>query len=86
MKPREPGNISARAWELPDRGLVRTGYAADLVVFDEQQIKPRLPTVEQDLPDGTRRLVKSDAISAAVVGARSLSKMVMGPVPSPGKY
>ena len=26
---------NASAWELPDRGLVRTGYAADLVVFDE---------------------------------------------------
>jgi hypothetical protein len=31
-------------------GLVRAGYAADLVVFDEQQIKPRVPTVEPDLP------------------------------------
>src|SRR6516165_10012012 len=41
---------NASAWELPDRGLVRTGYAADLVVFDEQRIKPCLPTVEQDLP------------------------------------
>ena len=26
---------NASAWELPDRGLIRTGYAADLVVFDE---------------------------------------------------
>jgi hypothetical protein len=26
---------NASAWELPDRGLVRTGYAADIVVFDE---------------------------------------------------
>ena len=25
---------NASAWELSDRGLVRTGYAADLVVFD----------------------------------------------------
>jgi N-acyl-D-aspartate/D-glutamate deacylase len=59
---------NASAWELPDRGLVRTGYAADLVVFDEHRIKPRLPTVEQDLPGGARRLVqKADGIAATVV-------------------
>jgi N-acyl-D-aspartate/D-glutamate deacylase len=59
---------NASAWELPERGLVRTGYAADLVVFDEQRIKPRLPTVEQDLPGGARRLVqKADGIAATVV-------------------
>ncbi len=59
---------NASAWELPDRGLVRTGYAADLVVFDENAIRPRLPTVEQDLPGGARRLVqKADGIAATVV-------------------
>ena len=59
---------NASAWELPDRGLLRTGYAADLVVFDEQRIKPQLPTVEQDLPGGARRLVqKADGIAATIV-------------------
>jgi N-acyl-D-amino-acid deacylase len=59
---------NASAWELPDRGLVRAGYAADLVVFDEARIKPRLPTVEQDLPGGARRLVqKADGIAATIV-------------------
>lgn len=59
---------NASAWELPNRGLVRTGYAADLVVFDEERIKPRLPTVEQDLPGGARRLVqKADGIAATIV-------------------
>jgi N-acyl-D-aspartate/D-glutamate deacylase len=59
---------NASAWELEDRGLVRTGYAADLVVFDEARIKPRLPTVEEDLPSGARRLVqKADGIAATIV-------------------
>jgi N-acyl-D-aspartate/D-glutamate deacylase len=59
---------NASAWELGDRGLVRTGFAADLVVFDEHGIKPQLPTVQQDLPAGARRLVqKADGIAAVVV-------------------
>jgi N-acyl-D-aspartate/D-glutamate deacylase len=59
---------NASAWELPDRGLVRAGWAADLVVFDEARIKPCLPTVEQDLPGGARRLVqKADGIAATIV-------------------
>ena len=59
---------NASAWELPDRGLLRTGYAADLVVFDENGIKPQLPMVETDLPGGARRLVqKADGIAATIV-------------------
>ena len=59
---------NASAWELADRGLVRVGYKADLVVFDADRIKPRLPTVEQDLPGGQRRLVqKADGIAQTIV-------------------
>jgi N-acyl-D-amino-acid deacylase len=59
---------NASAWELPDRGLVRRGWAADLVIFDEQRIKPSLPTVQHDLPGGARRLVqKAEGIAATVV-------------------
>src|SRR5262249_25987930 len=59
---------NASAWELNDRGLVRTAMKADLVLFDESRVKPAMPTVEQDLPGGTRRLVqKAEGISAVVV-------------------
>src|SRR5271165_453416 len=59
---------NAMAWEMNDRGLLGEGYRADIVVFDEQKIKPRLPTVEQDLPGGARRLVqKADGIAATIV-------------------
>ena len=43
---------NASAWNIADRGLLRTGMAADIVVFDEAEVKPCLPTVEHDLPGG----------------------------------
>jgi N-acyl-D-aspartate/D-glutamate deacylase len=59
---------NAVAWELRDRGLVREGYRADLVLFEEERIRPCLPTVEKDLPGAARRLVqKAEGIRATVV-------------------
>ena len=59
---------NAAAWDMHDRGLLRPGHAADIVVFDEEGISPCLPTVERDLPGGARRLVqKADGIAATVV-------------------
>ncbi len=59
---------NAAAWELNDRGLVRTGFAADMVLFDEATIRPSMPTVESDLPGGARRLVqKAEGIAATIV-------------------
>jgi N-acyl-D-amino-acid deacylase len=59
---------NASAWEMHDRGLLRTGMNADIVVFDADGIQPRLPTVETDLPGGARRLVqKADGIAATIV-------------------
>ena len=59
---------NALAWDLVDRGLVREGYRADLVLFEEDRIRPTLPTVERDLPGGARRLVqKAEGIRATLV-------------------
>jgi N-acyl-D-aspartate/D-glutamate deacylase len=59
---------NARAFELPERGLVKEGYRADLVLFDADRIRPKLPTVETDLPGGARRLVqKAEGIRAMIV-------------------
>ena len=59
---------NASAWGMHDRGLLRPGFTADVVVFDETTVRPRLPTVQHDLPGGARRLVqKADGIAATVV-------------------
>ncbi|HXJ81591.1 MAG TPA: amidohydrolase family protein [Candidatus Methylomirabilis sp.] len=62
---------NASAWDLNDRGLVRLGYQADLVLFDESRVRPAMPTVETDLPGGARRLVqKAEGIAAVVVNGQ----------------
>ena len=62
---------NASAWDLNDRGLVRIGYQADLVLFDEARVKPAMPTVETDLPGSARRLVqKAEGIAAVVVNGQ----------------
>lgn len=59
---------NASAWEINDRGLIRTGMAADIIVFDEDTIRPAMPTVQTDLPGGARRLVqKAEGIATTIV-------------------
>jgi N-acyl-D-aspartate/D-glutamate deacylase len=60
--------VPATHWGFADRGLIREGLAADLLVFDPDTIAPEMPEVAHDLPAGARRLVqRARGLSATVV-------------------
>jgi N-acyl-D-amino-acid deacylase len=60
--------VPATLWGFADRGLVREGFAADLLVFDPDTIAPEMPEVVNDLPAGARRLVqRARGIAATIV-------------------
>jgi N-acyl-D-amino-acid deacylase len=60
-------------WGLSDRGLVREGLAADLVVLDPERVGPGTMTSDTDLPGGAKRL-KQDAVGilATIVNGQVL--------------
>ena len=63
----------ASFWGLHDRGLVRRGKMADLVIFDADTIAPQMPTLEHDLPGGAPRLKqKADGILATIVAGQTV--------------
>ena len=65
----------ASFWGLHDRGLVRRGKVADLVIFDADTVAPRMPTLEHDLPGGAPRLKqKADGILATIVAGEVLMR------------
>jgi N-acyl-D-amino-acid deacylase len=64
---------TATQWGFHDRGLLREGMAADVVVFDPDTVGPRLPEVVNDLPSGAQRLHQTaDGIAATVVNGQML--------------
>jgi len=67
--------VPASFWGINHRGLLREGYAADVVVFDPDRIAPMMPELVYDLPAGARRLKqKSAGIAATVVNGEVLMR------------
>jgi N-acyl-D-aspartate/D-glutamate deacylase len=65
--------VPASYWGLAGRGLLREGWAADMIIFDPDQIAPLMPELVYDLPAGARRLKqKSTGLLATVVNGEVL--------------
>jgi N-acyl-D-amino-acid deacylase len=65
--------VPASHWGLAGRGLLREGWAADLMIFDPNAIAPELPVLVHDLPAGARRLTqKAAGIMATIVNGEVL--------------
>jgi N-acyl-D-aspartate/D-glutamate deacylase len=59
---------NAVAFELTGRGSLQAGNKADVLLLEEGRVRPRMPSVETDLPGGARRLVqKAEGIRATIV-------------------
>ncbi len=64
---------TATRWGFHDRGLLREGMVADIVVLDPETVGAQMPTVVSDLPGGARRLKQySTGIRATVVGGSAV--------------
>jgi N-acyl-D-aspartate/D-glutamate deacylase len=57
-----------------DRGRLKAGTAADIVIFDENSVSsPLRPTAVKDLPaGGTRLYCKAEGISRVIVGGQEI--------------
>ena len=65
--------VPASHWGLAGRGMLRTGWAADLMIFNPDAITPEVPELAHDLPAGARRLKqKASGILATIVNGEVL--------------
>jgi N-acyl-D-aspartate/D-glutamate deacylase len=58
----------ASVWNIPDRGLLREGAVADIVVFDPAKVGPGTPFVDNCLPDGGGQIrARANGIHSVIV-------------------
>ena len=66
---------TATHWGFYDRGLIREGMAADMVIFDPAMVGASMPVVLDDLPAGAKRLKQTSiGILATIVNGKTVLK------------
>ena len=79
-------NDTARAWGFSDRGVLREGLNADLLVLDPDTVDQNMPELVNDLPAGAQRLKQtSKGISYTVVNGEILLEGDKDTGNTPGK-
>jgi len=64
---------TATVWGFHDRGLLREGMKADVVVLDPDTVGPAMPELVHDLPGGARRLKQTaDGMMHTIVNGEIL--------------
>ncbi|MEQ8494822.1 MAG: amidohydrolase family protein [Gammaproteobacteria bacterium] len=77
---------TANAWGLHDRGLLREGLNADIVVFDPDTIDQNMPELVNDLPAGAQRLKQtSRGIAWTIVNGEVLLEGERATGATPGR-
>jgi N-acyl-D-amino-acid deacylase len=77
---------SASAYGIYDRGMLRPGLAADIVVFDPKTVRPRPQEVVHDFPNnGWRMRVVSEGIQYTVVNGEVLLEQGRHTGATPGR-
>jgi N-acyl-D-aspartate/D-glutamate deacylase len=74
----------ASVYELQGRGLLRPGYAADVVVFDPDTVAAHEAEWVQDYPAGTRRLIqRADGVHYTIVNGTVIQEegRIIGELP-----
>jgi N-acyl-D-amino-acid deacylase len=61
-------SVPAEFFGIPERGVLRPGFFADVVLFDPDRVINHAPELVSDLPGGNQRLVtRADGIEAVIV-------------------
>lgn len=76
----------ASVWNIPDRGLLREGAVADIVVFDPATIAPGAPFVDNCLPDGGGQIrARAIGMHSVIVGGMEVLRDNEPTGATPGK-
>ncbi len=78
---------TATRWGFHDRGLLREGMVADIVVLDPDTVGAQMPEVVNDLPGGAKRLKQySTGIKATVVAGQTVLQDNVHTGALPGRF